>query len=358
MRLHTIAESQAAGHARRALELLELAADRARDAYGDLPARAKLTEAIAQMQGDTGVTAGPERELFQESARRSGRAFDPRRPIVPWALVRDLSMTSGAALVGQQAGDAAAALRGPSVLVRAGVPVIEGLVGDLALPRVTTGVTGEWLADDLSPMTPSQPSIGAVIGQPKTAAALTGLTHQIRLQAPQVEAIVRADLLAGVGRLVDAGALGGSGSDGEPLGLASLPGTGAVAGASMDWADTLDAITQAAEAGADDLRLAWVAPPAVREILTARERAAGSGFIWTDDTVAGRPAFVSNDCPSATAFVGDFGLAALLLWGSGFEFALDPFSGFTTGKLSARVMLHADFLVRHPAAFCKVTGVS
>jgi hypothetical protein len=47
-----------------------------------------------------------------------------------------------------------------------------------------------------------------------------------------------------------------------------------------------------------------------------------------------------------------------MLWGPGIILELDPYSGFRTGLLTARVLVTCDVLVTHPAAFSISTSIT
>lgn len=115
-----------------------------------------------------------------------------------------------------------------------------------------------------------------------------------------------------------------------------------------------------ADNNAPDESIAFLAPPTVRELLEARERATGSGFIWDDDKVASRPAFASTAVPSATMIAGAWPELYLGIWGDGIMVEINPYdpSGFKAGIVQARVMVSCDVAVLHPTAFCAATSVT
>ena len=46
------------------------------------------------------------------------------------------------------------------------------------------------------------------------------------------------------------------------------------------------------------------------------------------------------------------------LWGAGIRVEIDPYSAFTTGVLSARVVLDVDFAFPQPAAFSVAASIT
>jgi len=71
-------------------------------------------------------------------------------------------------------------------------------------------------------------------------------------------------------------------------------------------------------ASAEDASIAAVTTPAVRKLLSGRERASCNGFIWDSGRVARMPGLATPSVPTASMLVGDFSLVVLGLWGPGF----------------------------------------
>jgi hypothetical protein len=115
------------------------------------------------------------------------------------------------------------------------------------------------------------------------------------------------------------------------------------------------------EAGARDEDLAFVATPAVRQLLEIREKATGNGgFVWQAGMVADRPAFASNDCPSASMVCGPWSEVVIGLFGPGVTLEINPNeeTKFKQGIIEARVVLDADMGVIRPSAFVKSESIT
>ena len=76
--------------------------------------------------------------------------------------------------------------------------------------------------------------------------------------------------------------------------------------------------TAVSTANAEDASIAAVTTPAVRKLLSGRERASCNGFIWDSGRVARMPGLATPSVPTASMLVGDFSLVVLGLWGPGF----------------------------------------
>ena len=115
-----------------------------------------------------------------------------------------------------------------------------------------------------------------------------------------------------------------------------------------------------AEANADDGVVSFVGTPAVRKLLSARERATGSGFIWDSGRIAGLPGYCTMDVPSATLIAGAWPELFLGLWGPGVELQINPndAAGFKAGIVQVRCLVSCDVALAHAAAFNAATSVT
>lgn len=317
-----------------------------------------LTRAIAQAASG-GLRPGLEREILEQVSTREGRPFAPDRFVVPWEILRrDLAAAgSGGYLVSTQTAEPADVLREGSLVVRVGASVASGLQGPVALPRVTSGVTGQWLSDELDAVTAETPALGQVTLSPKTVAAMATFSRQIGKQSPSLDRFVARHLVGAVGALLDAGALGGIGATGEPLGVVGTSGVETFTGSSLDQAEAQVAVRKVRSNNAEPS--AWVAPPATAETLSTRDVGTDTGrFLWENGAMAGVPARATTAAPTATCVLGDWRHLIVGIWGPGIEVLVDPYSNFKDGRTQVRAMLTCDVAVLHPGAFAVGTGVS
>ena len=332
----------------------------------DKPApRFSLSRLVREMASERGLHDGYEREICSGAATISGESFDGHRCWVPFGALTTRDMTTASAanggyIVGTGTAEPWDILRTYSVTAAAGLTIIPNLRENLLLPKVSAQMAGGWVQEDgTSQYTESQPTIGQVSMTPKLAATSVDYTHLFMRQVDQLEPFLRQQLFGKVGQLVDAAVLAGSGSSGEPQGLINATGIGTQAGGSLDYADLVAMRSTVLTAGAREDRLRWIAPPAVQALLAARERVANGGrHLWDDTGVMGRPAHVSTLAPASTLIAGDFSQAVLAIWGSGLRLEVDPYSGFRTGKMTARVVLSCDVGFPQAGAFVVASSVS
>jgi HK97 family phage major capsid protein len=301
------------------------------------------------------------RELNEEWDHAGVRQFDALRPVFPLqVLARDMivgTATLGGYLVGSAPETAADTLRPYSVAIAAGAQVLGSLRDTTPLTSISTSASGAWLSSESTSVSASTPTFTSTTLSPKSYAAVVKISRSLRLAAGQSEPVVRRHLARLCGAAVDAATFGGAGTGGQPSGLLTISGLGTATG--TDYAACCNMLQQAVSAGADDRRSVFVSTPGVRELYQQRERGTGgSGFIWDDDRICGKPAYAAPEMPAASAVCGDFEQVVCGFWGAGLELSVDPYSGFQTGVIAVRCIATMDVGVVFPGSFCKLESIS
>jgi HK97 family phage major capsid protein len=298
-----------------------------------------------------------------EEAKRLG--ITPQGFLIPENVQRELTVASpagGGYLVGTDnapAGTFIAGLRPRSLREAFGVITLDGLRGNITVPRLDAGAAVGWQSSESAPITESQPTFGQLPASPKTVGALVDLTRLFYLQiSPAVDAWLISELKSALNAEIDRALIGGSGASGQPRGLL-LSGIGSQAGASLDWAGitAMMASVESADAVRTPFNTGWAGAPDVAEIL--RTRLVGDRPSWDGDTIAGRPAVSSNSVPAGTLVFGDWSQVVLAQW-SGLDVAVSEShnSNFQTGLQTVRALSCIDVLVLVPQAFCAATSVT
>ncbi|GEM_PF-3313776 len=307
---------------------------------------------------------GIEGDLLREYA--GGEGFDPLTWQIPWSalVTRDLNVGAGSAggfLVGDQRITARDLLRPHSVVVSGGIEIVDNVSEGAAVPVGSTTTSIAWLASETDSASPSTPAMLQIAAAPKIAVGLLQFSRRL-LQQASIESFVRRELIKTAATAVDAAALGGSGTSGEPLGIVNVAGANAVDGSSFSHAKAVAMKGACANANAPDSEITFAAPPAVRELLELRELTSGSGqFVWKNDRVADRTATVSTSMPAATLTAGAWSTATLLLYGRrGVQLDFNRFDSalFRAGILQCRVLVACDVLFPQPAAFSVASSIS
>lgn len=328
-------------------------------------ALANPTDARAQRE------AAFELECSREAEKRSGKPAQGL--IVPFdVLSRVLTVgapTAGGNLVATDllAGSFIDVLRNAMVIDGLGTQWLDGLVGNIAIPRQTAGATAYWVSENGTPTT-SQPAVDQVSMSPKTVGTYTDISRKLMNQASlSVEAMVRNDLAQTLGRAIQLAAIQGGGSN-EPTGILGTVGIGDVAGGTAGlapaWSHIVDLESKVSIANADIGSLAYLTNAKVRGALKKTSKVSGqNGFIWEggDAPLNGYRAAVTNAVPSnlvkggsgsvcSAIIFGNFADLLIGMWG-GLDLLADPYTGSAAGTVRIRALQDVDVAVRHAESF-------
>lgn len=259
-------------------------------------------------------------------------------------------------------------LRNKLALTGMGAQFLSGLVGQIAIPRATSGATSYWVAESGAP-TESQQAFDQVTMSPKTVGAFTDISRKLLLQSSiDVESFVRNDLATVLALAIDLAAINGSGQNNQPKGILNTSGIGSVVGgdngAAPTWADIVDLESAVSIANADVGTLGYLTNAKVRGKLKQTSKVSGqNGFIWEagNTPVNGYMAAVSNQVPSnltkgtsdgvcSAILFGNFADLIIGQWGV-LDLMVDPYSGSTSGTVRVVALQDVDVAVRHAESF-------
>ncbi len=309
-----------------------------------------------------------ERECSQEARRKGGlkRGMGLTIPVDVLrtsldGLSRDLNVgtaTAGGNLVATNllASSFIELLRNKMVIQRLGATTLNGLVGDIAIPRQTGGSTAYWVAESGAP-SESQQTVDQVTMAPKTLGAYTDISRKLMLQSSlDVEAMVRNDIARVIGLEVDRVALYGTGSSNQPTGLKSQTGlnTSDFAANAPTYPEIVGLETLVAADNADVGTMAYLVNSTGRGSLKTTEKASNTGmFIWeAGNTVNGYRTEVSNQVASNDFWFGNWADLLLGFW-SGLDLLVDPYTGATSGTVRVVALQDVDVAVRHGESFAR-----
>lgn len=255
-------------------------------------------------------------------------------------------------------------LRNRSVAFRMGATQLSGLVGNVNVPRQTAAATAYWLASETTQITESDQTFGQMPLTPHTVGGYTEISRLLLLQSsPDIEGIVNADLAAICALAVDKGAISGSGTSGQPLGIVGTSGVGTASSGDMStiaYKGELDFQVAVANANVVPVRGGYVATPTVAALLMQRNRFANTmsplwdGNLWDANGplgVAGFPGMSSLQIPASGMIFGDWEKLVIAEWGV-LEIEVNPYANFQAGIIGVRAIVTIDVGLRYPAAFC------
>jgi HK97 family phage major capsid protein len=283
------------------------------------------------------------------------------------------NFSKGGALVGTEllAGSFIDLLRNQSALLQTGITTVNGLTGMIDIPRKTAASQHYWVGED-DGVTNSDVSFGLISSTPKTIGVRVPVSRRMLIQStPDIDTIVRSDMAESLALGVDASGLYGTGSSGQPLGLANVTGTGSVTlggGASLsypasvggvsthdtgDWADyiNLQAACMVANVNTTGMRYIMNAITMAGGMQTLRASAAGSDYIISDAGNIGRfPTVMSNQVLLNDVFFGNYADLMLNTW-SGLDVVVDNLTQAAKGQVIFTVMQDIDWVCRRPQSF-------
>lgn len=307
------------------------------------------------------AAAAFEREVSDAGAKAAGKSA--RGIFVPGEILRakrDLNVTTATAGGNVVATELMAEsfielLRNKSVVQRAGATVMNGLVGNIAIPKQTGSATSYWVAESGAP-TESQQTVGQVTLTPKTVGAYTDFSRRLILQSSiDVENMVRRDLASVIALAIDSAALYGLGASNQPTGLKLQAGinTQDFVAATPTFAELVLMESQVAADNADVGTMTYLVNAAMRGALKSAEKFSTTGqTIWEPgNTVNGYRTEVSNQVATNDVIFGNFADLLIGFW-SGLDLTVDPYAGATSGTVRVIALQDVDIAVRNAVSFC------
>jgi HK97 family phage major capsid protein len=318
------------------------------------------------------VQGGIEAEMSAEVQKTLGQ--HPDGVAVPFDVLftpgrRDLNVTTfgqGGAFVETSVQDQVIPLlRNRMVARRLGCELLDGLSGNVAIPRQTGAATVQSLGESATG-TASTQSVDQIMLTPHRVFAATVYTKQLLLQSsPSVEAFLRDDLLKQIALKWDSLVLNGAGSNSEPTGIANVNGIGSVTfGTTATWGKVLAFEKALSVANADAGRMGWATTPAVRAAWKAIPKVSASTFpifLWedgqwndanNDGKINSYRAACTNQIANDTVFFGNWADLVLAVFGAGLDIVVNPYSLDTEAKIRVVVNSFVDVALRHAPSFC------
>ncbi len=244
-------------------------------------------------------------------------------------------------------------LRVRTTVANMGITNLDGLVNNVAIPRVTGTGSVFWLAEGAT-VTASTQAFGQLTLTPHRLGADTFYTKQLLNQASlSVEAFVRSDLVAAQAVELDRVYLNGSGIAGEPIGIFNTVGVGTITySATVTLAKLLTQESDVAVANADIGAQAWLFSPAARAKLKAAVAFQNTASpLWDNNNmVIGYPAVMSNNLPSNKSVLGVWSDFIAARW-AGLDVVVDPYSLKKSEQIEVTMHQWVDCGIRHPVAF-------
>lgn len=335
-------------------------------------------------EAQSGVLTGVEAELAKEGKDEFSRSgINPAADSVflPSVVLRTIYDTNGSesgygqAFVEQTQLSYDGKLRGAMLGEKLGVKYLNGLQGNVAI--VTGGADAAWVEEGQDG-SKSKPAYAKGILSPKRLQVLQGVTYDLLHQSTKdVDRLIMDDMIKAHAAALDAAIFAGSGSSGQPAGVLNTSGINSfyAAGSSSAGAAATYAllVKMETEVGIDngllDDTLAYVSNAKVQGALKTTPQIAGYPYYLINDGKAnGYPFHMTNAIPSnatvgssenccSAALFGPWSQVLVGGWG-GLQFIVDPYTAKKAGVVEICAIAYHDVLVRHPAAFCAMLGIT
>lgn len=326
----------------------------------------------------TGKLTGLEAEMAQEGAKELKEEVneESRGFVVPKKV---LQYTEARASTGQNITTDA---DGGNLAVTLPTMYVEALKNELVLPglgtRFLTGLNGKLPIVRGGSFTATWATEGTAVAVTKMSTSkITMEAHRVtasgafslellRQASPDVEMLVRSELISANAQAILTGAINGSGSSGEPTGILNTSGIGDVAGGTNGlaptWAHMVSLETEVAQDNAMLGSLAYLTNAKVRGKTKQTLKSSGvAGYIWDGNEINGYKAAVTNAVPSDLDKGTSTGVCSAIIFGSwdqlligdwgGLDIVVDPFSKKFQADVEIAVHSFADVAVRHPQSF-------
>ena len=327
---------------------------------------------------------GREREVTEEIERRTGNKTSGfYLPSSGWQGVSTRAYKVGTASLG---GNLVATnkmpdqfidvIRNQLAVTQLGARTMEGLpAGNIEIPRRTSGATAYFIAGDGDDsVTESTGSFDTVNLSPKTVGCFSKYSRLMEMQAlPEVEALLRADMIEAIAQKIDLTAINGSGSSNQPTGILQTTGIGSVAlatnGAAASVDNLIDLKGEVAIDSADQSTAGFLINAKVERALSKLKDSNNNYLLdpyasyLEEASLCGRRVVVSNNVPSnltkgsgsnlSAIIYGDFSQLMIAMF-SNVEVLIDPYSDFASGKVGIRALASFDIGIRQPSSFAAI----
>ena len=260
------------------------------------------------------------------------------------------------------------ALQETSRVTLLGAEFITGAVGNIDMPRENAVYSAGWKNGENATTAEKNPTFTKVSLTPKRLGGYIDVSNQLLAQsAVGFENRIRRQIMIGQALGIDAGAINGAGSSGEPTGILQTSGIGSVVGgtdgAAPDRDDLIDLWKEVAVDKALLGSLAYLSNPQVFAKLAKTKTDSGSGIFVLDKNkdFMGYNFGVSTNVPStldkgtatgvcSAIIFGNWNDLMITQWG-GMEILVDPYTQALTGLTRMVVNTFTDLAVLRPASF-------
>jgi HK97 family phage major capsid protein len=246
-------------------------------------------------------------------------------------------------------------LRNKSALEGAGVTTLNGLTGNVTIPRQTGATTASWVGESIA-ANESNAAFGQLTLSPKTLTSNTKISRRLMIQSsPDVEALVRNDMALQMALAQDLAAFYGTGTNNQPLGIKFTSGINTVdfSAAAPTFAELVDLETKVDTANALMGGLGYITNAAMVGLLKTTVKVANYPvFLLENGEANGYRVHNSNQIATGDIFFGNFADVIIARW-AGMDLIVDPYTNSTSGDVAITTFMDTDIALRHPVSFSR-----
>ena len=268
------------------------------------------------------------------------------------------------------------ALKARTVIGQAGARVLQGLKGDVAIPKLSAEVSNVSFVAENSAPTEGAGTFAQVTMSPKTCASFLDVSRKLMMQSdPSVEQVLRNDILNSFARKIDEVAIEGGGSN-EPSGIIASSTGNVVAigtnGGAVSYAKVVDMVeaVEVDNAILNDASVKFLGNPKVTANLRTIGKQAsgveGNFILGQDGKILGYDYLSSTLVPSdlskgtgsnlSALIFGDFSQLMLGFY-SGVDVIVDPYTGSSAGTTRLAFFQDLDIALRHNDSFSVIKDI-
>jgi len=271
---------------------------------------------------------------------------------------RDLSVgsaTAGGNIVGTSllANEFIDLPRNVTLYERMGARVLNGLSGNIDLPKKTGASSWYWVTTEGNAPTESELTVGKISLSPKIGGTFTDYTLKLLLQStPSIDGLVQQDLLDTANIGVDLAGFHGTGANGQPTGIVNDSGVGTVDCADLGWDAAVEFLTDVMTGNSLAASMQWATNPTIWGFTQTRQKWPSSGQPLANENgrMAGYPINASNQIGAGYLMFGDWTQAVVGYWG-GYMLLVDPYTASSSGTTRVRILAACDVQRRLSSAF-------
>jgi HK97 family phage major capsid protein/HK97 family phage prohead protease len=248
-------------------------------------------------------------------------------------------------------------LRNRAIIMQVGTE-LSGLVGNIDIPRQTTGASASWIGEDAD-STQEDVDFDLVSLRPKTVTNFMEVTRKMLMQSSLgIEAILRREMASGLALQMDLKGFYGTGSSDTPTGIKATSGINSFYWATDNtplFSELVRMETEIASDNADVPSMAYVTNPVIRGYAKGARKIAtstDSTTIWEPgSTLNGYRTEITNQVATGDVFFGNWADLLIGMWG-GLDLTVDPYTHSKKGRIRIVGFQDVDFAVRRAASFC------